>query len=234
MKIVVVGRSTGAESVNRVAITDDGATPAPLWNRTGALFNLAVTVLDVGVSIVAFTLAREAGAADTTAYLVAAVGPLLGGVAVWVRAKRLSGASIAVFVFNALSALAALVGSQNPGMLLYKDAVVTGLIGLIFAGSLACPRPLAFYFGQRFATDGTKRGMQTWTGMWQYREFRLAHYAITAVWAVTYLLEAAGKALVIHSVAFDAAYVWTQVLPWAATATATASTIAIARHYSRR
>jgi hypothetical protein len=48
-----------------------------------------------------------------------------------------------------------------------------------------------------------------------------------------YVLEAAGKTYIIHTVAFTVAYTWTQILPWAATAVAIALTIVIARHYSR-
>jgi hypothetical protein len=113
--------------------------------------------------------------------------------------------------------------------LLYKDAMATGLIGVIFAGSLLFPRSLAFYFGQRYATDGTHVGIEAWRRMWQYRAFRQAQYAVTTAWAVVYLIEAAALAYVIHSNGFTA----TQVLPWTATGVAVALTIALARHYRR-
>ncbi|MBN9618814.1 MAG: hypothetical protein J0H43_03665, partial [Actinobacteria bacterium] len=75
--------------------------------------------------------------------------------------------------------------------------------------------------------------MLAWRGMWRYRDFRRGNYAVTVVWAAALLLEAAGKALVIHAVGFDAAYVWTQVLPWVATAVALVLTVLVARHYAR-
>lgn len=198
--------------------------------RNGLIFNVAVTVLDVGVAIAAFQLTRGAGASEAVAYFVGSAGPLLGSLAVWLRAREWSGASIAILAFTVLSAVAALVGSHHADVLLYKDAVVTGLVGLVFAGSMLFPRPLAFYFGQRYATDGTHQGMEDWSGMWRYPLFRHAQYVITAVWAAVYLLEAAGKAYLIHSVGFDAAYTWTQVLPWAATTVALLATFAIARY----
>jgi hypothetical protein len=91
---------------------------------------------------------------------------------VWARARELSGASLALLAFTLLSAVAAVVSSHNPDLLLYKDAMATGLIGVIFAGSLLFPRPLAFYFGQRYATEGTHVGIEAWCRMWQYRAFR--------------------------------------------------------------
>jgi hypothetical protein len=217
------------------AAANERAEPARAftWNRAGLMFNVLVTVLDVGVAIAVFALARSAGGSDVTAYLIAGIGPVLGSVAVWLRAGKFSGASLAVFAFTVLSAAAALVGSRNPDVLLYKDAVVTGLVGLVFAVSLLWPRPLAFYFGQRYATDGSRGGMQAWSRMWRYREFRRAQYAITVVWAVAYLLEAIAKTLIIHASTFDAAYAWTQLLPWIATAAAVGLTVMLARHYAR-
>lgn len=202
--------------------------------RSGIVFNIVVTAIDVGVAILAFQVARDLGASDVVAYIAGSVGPILGSLAVWVRAKQISGASLAILAFTLLSALAVFVGSRSPDVLLYKDAVVTGLIGLIFAGSLLFPRPLVFYFGQRYATDGTHEGMERWKALWQYRTFRQSQYVISLVWGVVYLVEAAVKAWVIHLTSFGTAYVWDQVLPWIATAVALVITIALGRYYRRK
>lgn len=213
-------------------VEDTGGPPSP--GRAGMLFNIVVTALDVGVALAAFQLARHAGASDAIAYFVGSAGPLLGSLAVWLRARAVSGASIAILAFTVLSAVAALAGSHNAEALLYKDAVVTGLVGLIFAGSMLFPRPLAYYFGQRYSTDGSHAGMAAWAALWRYADFRRANYAITAVWAAAGLIEAVVKAYIIHTAGFDSAYIWTQILPWVAAAVAMALTIAIGRYYARR
>jgi len=64
--------------------------------HSGLWFNIAVTALDAGVALVAFQLARHAGASESTAYLIGSTGPLLGAAAVWARARELSGASLAL------------------------------------------------------------------------------------------------------------------------------------------
>jgi hypothetical protein len=222
-----------AEPTDAATRGNGGPAVLPTPGRSGLLFNIAVTAIDVGVALAAFQIARHAGASNAVAYFVGSAGPLLGSLAVWLRARELSGASIAVLAFTVLSAVVALAGSHDDDALLYKDAVVTGLIGLIFAVSMLFPRPLAFYFGQRYSTDGTHEGMEAWAELWRYRVFRRANYVITVVWAAAFVLEAAGKAWIVHSTAFSSAYTWTQVLPWAATAIAILMTIAIARHYSR-
>ena len=192
-----------------------------------------MTGLDVGVAIAAFDVARALGASEAVAYLVGGIGPVAGAVAVWLRARTLSGASLAILAFTVLSALAALIGGRDPRVLLYKDAVVTALIGLIFACSLLFARPLSFYFGQRFATDGTPSGVAAFDAMWRYPLFRRAHHVITAVWAATYVLEATAKTIVIRRADFSTAYTTSQVMPLVATGLAIALTVAVARHYQR-
>ncbi|MHB1595178.1 MAG: DUF3159 domain-containing protein [Streptosporangiaceae bacterium] len=88
------------------------------------------------------------------------IAPVAGGVVVWVKARKFSGASAAIFGFTALSALVALIGSATSKVLLYKDCAITGLIGLLFLAScFVARRPVVFYFAQRYGTDGSHEGM---------------------------------------------------------------------------
>src|SRR5215475_391129 len=141
--------------------------------KKGIRFNLLVTLVEIGGSIALFQLAQRMGASDVVSYLVGSIGPVVGGFMIWVRARKFSGASAAIFSFTALSAIIALVGSTSPKVLLYKDRAVTALVGLIFLGSCLLAKPLVFYMAQRYATDGTHEGMATFDKMWDaYDEFR--------------------------------------------------------------
>ncbi|MCH5644628.1 VC0807 family protein [Gordonia sp. ABSL49_1] len=213
---------------------DEQATIARLRSkhpaRKGVVFNVLVTVVEVGGAILLFRLARGAGASDLVAYLVGAIAPIIGGLAVWVRSRRLNGASAAILAFALLSALIAFVGSTAPKMLLYKDCVLTALIGLIFLGSCVLAKPVMFYFSQRYGTDGTAEGMHVFDLMWaDYPRFRHGIYAMSFVWAGVYLAQAAITAVIISRNTFDAAYTWNQILPFVATVIAVAATVRIAR-----
>lgn len=81
---------------------------------------------------------------------------MIGAVVYLLPTRDLSGASIAILAFNALSALVAFIGRTDAKMLLYKDSFATGLIGLIFLATLFGGRPLAYWFVQRFAGGGTR------------------------------------------------------------------------------
>ena len=103
--------------------------------KKGLPFNIFVTAVEIGGSITLFHLARSMGASDVVSYLVGSIAPILGGLMIWVKARKFSGASAAIFTFTLVSAVIALVGSTTPKVLLYKDCAATALIGLVFLGS---------------------------------------------------------------------------------------------------
>ncbi|GAA4386516.1 VC0807 family protein [Tsukamurella soli] len=196
----------------------------------GRAFNIVVTLIEVGGALVLFKLARHLGWSDVAAYLLGCLAPIVGAAAVWIRSRRLSGASAAIFAFTALSAVVAVIGSTTPKVLLYKDCATTAVVGLIFAGSCVIGRPLIFYFAQRYGTDGSAEGMRSFDLMWRaFPPFRRVMYRMSITWAVAYLVQAAVTAYLVAVSPFDTGYTWDQVLPIVATVIAIAVTVVISR-----
>jgi hypothetical protein len=204
--------------------------------KKGMAFNGLVTLVEIGGSIGLFHLAKSQGASDVVSYLVGSIGPIVGGVAIWIKARKFSGASASIFAFTAVSAIIALIGSTNPKVLLYKDCAATALIGLIFLGScLAARKPLVFYMAQRYGTDGTHDGMATFDKMWEaYQDFRTGMYVISYWWAALFLIQAGVTALIIRQTKFSTAYNYDQVLPLVATALGIVGSVALGRYFARR
>jgi hypothetical protein len=204
--------------------------------KKGMLFNALITLVEIGGSIGLFHLAKSQGASDVVSYLVGSIGPIVGGVAIWIKARKFSGASASIFAFTAVSAIIALIGSTNPKVLLYKDCAATALIGLIFLGScLAARKPLVFYMAQRYGTDGTHDGMATFDKMWiAYQDFRTGMYVISYWWAALFLIQAGVTALIIRQTKFSTAYNYDQVLPLVATGLGIVGSIALGRYFARR
>lgn len=150
--------ATGATDAAAPKTGELGVSRRPVLPRSGIAFSFGLTAFEIGLSILLFQLARSQGASEVGAYLVASAAPLLGAIVYLVRARSFSGASAALFAFTVLSSVIALAGGGEAKLLLYKDAGATGLVGLIFLATLVVGRPLAFYFGQRFATGGPLRG----------------------------------------------------------------------------
>lgn len=204
--------------------------------RKGMRLNILVTAVEIGGSIALFHVARRTGANDVVSYLIGSIAPVVGGFMVWAKARKFSGASAAIVAFTALSAVIALIGSASPKVLLYKDCAATALIGLIFLGSCVLARkPVVFYMAQRYGTDGTHDGMANFDTMWEvYRDFRAGMYVISYLWAVLFLVEAAGTALIIRQTRFSIAYNYNQILPLAATGLGIVGSIAIGRYFAKK
>ncbi|MGN6722680.1 MAG: VC0807 family protein [Marmoricola sp.] len=204
--------------------------------KNGLLFNLFVTVVEVGGSIGLFQLAEMWGANDVTSYLVGSLAPVAGGLMVWARARKFSGASAAIFAFTALSAGIAFIGSTSPKMLLYKDCAATAAIGLVFLVSCVLARkPLAFYMAQRYATDGTREAMAMFDALWNLsRDFRTCLYRISYLWAALFVVQAAGTALIIYLTRYSDGYTYDQVLPWVAIGLGVACSLALGQRLKRK
>jgi hypothetical protein len=204
--------------------------------KKGMPFNIFVTVLEIGGSIALFHLARRMGASNTISYLVGSIAPVLGGLAVLIKARKFSGASAAIFSFTFLSAAIALVGSGTPKVLLYKDCATTALIGLVFLASCALGRkPVVFYMAQRYGTDGSHNGMSIFDTMWDvYPDFRRGMYVISYLWAALFLIQAAGTALIIDRTDYPTAYNYDQLLPLVATGLGIVGSITIGRSFAKK
>lgn len=204
--------------------------------KRGLPFNLFVTAVEIGGSIALFHLARSMGASDVVSYLVGSIAPLIGALMIWAKARKFSGASVAIFCFTIVSATIALAGSTNPKVLLYKDCATTALIGLVFLGSCVVARkPLVFYFAQRYGTDGTNEGMSLFDTMWvTSKEFRQSMYCISYLWAAVFLIQAAGTALIIRQESYSSAYNYDQTLPFVAIAIGIGGSMVIGRHFAKK
>jgi hypothetical protein len=204
--------------------------------KKGMSFNALVTLIEIGGSIGLFHLAKGLGASDVVSYLVGSIGPVVGGLAIWIKARKFSGASASIFAFTAVSAIIALIGSTDPKILLYKDCAATALIGLIFLGSCVLARkPLVFYMAQRYGTDGTHEGMVTFDKMWSnYRDFRTGMYVTSYWWAALFLIQAAVTALIIGQTRFSTAYNYDQILPLVAIGLGILGSVALGRYFTSK
>lgn len=197
---------------------------------------LTTLVFDVGLSIAVFSLATSWGAGDAAAYLYSAFGPLLGMAVEFIRHRRIDIVGVVILAIIALSLAVTLIGSDDPKVLLLKDSALTGGLGLVVLASLTplFPRPLMYYLGRKFGTDGTLAGATWWDSLWQYPSFRRSQRTITAVWGLGYVGEAVAKVGWVLVLPFDAAYLLNQVVPLAVTVVLMAWTMWYASRTRRR
>ncbi|MEV7724114.1 VC0807 family protein [Streptomyces sp. NPDC087917] len=152
-------------------------------------------ILTIGLNVVApiltfNTLTQDHGWSDFSALLLSGIWPVLDSVVHVAWRRKLDEFAIVTLVFLVITAFVTLVGAHTARTLLIKDSAVTGLFGALCLATLLTPRPLMFYFGRKFGTDGTKEGVAYFNSLWRYPDFRRAMRRMSTVWGVAYLIEA--------------------------------------------
>jgi hypothetical protein len=115
---------------------------------------------------------------------VATMVPLADNLVHLIKHRKLDAfGSLMLFTFVLTLGLVALGGSER--ILLIRESMITGAVGLIFLGSLLFHRPLMFHLAKRFI------GNPDFVDNWKYDYFRYVMRLMTFVWGIILLLEAA-------------------------------------------
>jgi hypothetical protein len=195
-------------------MTVESAPSVPRAGLRGALLSWVPTiVLNIVLPIVTYSVLVDRGVGEVPALLISGVWAALETVLSLAIRRKIDEFSIFVLIFLALGVVAAL-GFNSPRLLLVKESVVTGLFGVVLLGSLLAPRPLMFYFGRRFATNGTPESIDWWNGLWQYPNFRRTQRVITIVWGVAMCAEALLRIVLAYQLSTGAMVVVSNVLPY--------------------
>ncbi|MFI5826226.1 VC0807 family protein [Streptomyces sp. NPDC051578] len=167
--------------------------PAPpaRSGRAAAVGWILTIGLNVVAPIITYNQLHDHGWSEFGALLISSAWPVLDSAISVAWRRKLDEFAIVTLVFIVITAVVSLVGAHSARALLIKDSCVTGLFGLLCLATLLAPRPLMFYFGRKFATDGTPESTAWWNGLWQYEGFRRTLTVMTTVWGVGYLAEAA-------------------------------------------
>ncbi|MEK0317257.1 VC0807 family protein [Cohnella sp. 56] len=91
--------------------------------------------------------------------------------------------ALMLFTFVLTLVLVACGGSEK--MLLVRESMVTGSVGLLFLASVGFRQPLMFHLAGRFISN------PEFKGNWQYAYFRFVMRLMSAVWGILLLSEAA-------------------------------------------
>jgi hypothetical protein len=128
---------------------------------------------------------------ETAALMLSSAPPIVWSIGQLIWSRKVDVVSLLVITGIALSLMAALLGG-SPRLLLVRESFVTGIIGLIFLGSLLFPKPLVFHIAKATVT---KQGMseETFASGWSIPGFRFTFYLMTTIWGAGLLVEATLK-----------------------------------------
>jgi hypothetical protein len=190
------------------------------------LFNLALP-------IATYLVLAGGGMSTVAALAISGVWPALELLLTIARTRHVDEFSVIVLIFLVLGIITA-VAFNSARLLLVKDSALTGLFGLVLLGSLLAPRPLMFYFGRKFATDGTPEKVVWWNGLWQYPDFRRGQRILTIVWGAAFLGEAVLRILLSLTLPVSVMVVINNVLPYAVLAALIFGTVRFGRRSAER
>ncbi|MGW1767657.1 VC0807 family protein [Streptomyces sp. NPDC002073] len=175
--------------------------PAPPA-RSGAAAALG-WILTIGLNVVApiitYNQLTDHGWSEFSALLLSSAWPVLDSAVHLAWRRKLDEFAVVTLAFIVITAVVSLTGAHSARALLVKDSAITGLFGLLCLGTLLAPRPLMFYFGRKFATDGTPESTAWWNGLWQFEGFRHTMRRMTTVWGVAYVVEAAVRVVLAYT-----------------------------------
>lgn len=175
--------------------------PVPPTSKGNKLVGLLVhwgptLVFNLAGPLLVYSYLVDHGFGKSAAIMISSLLPLVELAAVYAFTRRVDDFGIFT-LFTMLLTLLSFLAFNSPKALLYKDSAITGILGLAFFGSLALRRPLAFYLGRKFGTDGTPAAYQWWDDLWQYAEFRHTNRVITIIWGTGLCLESATRIVLI-------------------------------------
>ncbi|MEV7277908.1 VC0807 family protein [Streptomyces sp. NPDC093111] len=186
---------------------------APARSATATAIGWTLTIgLNVVAPVLTFGALSDRGWSDFAALLASGVWPVLDTVVHLVWHRKMDEFAVVTLFFLALTAVVSLAGTHSARALLVKDSAVTGLFGVLCLATLLAPKPLMFYFGRRFSTDGTAESHAWWNGLWQFEGFRTVMRRMTIVWGVAYLVEAAARVGLSYTLSVEAMLVANPVL----------------------
>lgn len=128
-----------------------------------------------------------------TSLAVGAIFPIVSIIVTSLVERRVQAIGIVVLTAT-LASIAGSVFLDSPTLLLAKGSLITGVIGLVFAGSLLAPRPLVFYVVTGEAPEIREEADALWNNVPRYRQVMRI---ITIAWAVALLVEASVRLVLI-------------------------------------
>jgi hypothetical protein len=187
----------------------------PVGSMVPSLRALAPQLLVAGVlPVVAYAFLRPHTSSDAVALAAVLVFPV--GEIVFQRVRRGTFEPIGIIAMLGIGiglvGAVALHGSAT--LLKVRESMVTGVFGLVCLASLPMRRPVMFYLGRAFATDGDPAKVADFDATWDLptvpRRFRF----VTAVWGLGLTGEAVLRFVLALTIPTQPFLVISQIVNW--------------------
>jgi intracellular septation protein A len=169
-------------------------------------------VFDLGGPLLTFSLLRSSGMSEVDALIISGVCPALGIAITAMVDRRLDLIGVVVLAGLAVGTALGLI-SHNARLYLLEGAVPSLVFALACLASLRASKPLIYRFAVEILGPDTPKGREV-TDAWRYPGFRRAFHVITAAWGVAYLIEVAGRLVVVEIASTGIALLFSKLVPY--------------------
>jgi hypothetical protein len=181
-----------ATTATRVPFVSD----APARPANPARAGLRDLVVDVGVPVGSYYVARAAGCDLFAALIISSALPLLRTVVALVRGHKLDGLALVVLAVNAVS-LAISFWSGNPRFMLAKDGAVTSILAVAILVSVLARKPLITAGMRPFVTRGNAAKEAAFGRLLVSSDrFRQLEARFSVIWAGAFLVDCLARVTV--------------------------------------
>lgn len=182
-----------------------------LPSKKNVIQSLAVSILLNGLLPVVLYNLLLGHFSSFVSLLIATLVPLLDNLYHIILHRKADAFGLFMLTGFILSLLALLLGGSEK-LILIRESLVTGILGLIFIGSLFYSKPLIYHFAIMFSAKGESEQMGKFENNWEFPYFRFVIRLMTAVWGVALLAEAVIKAILVYVLTITAFLAISQII----------------------
>ncbi|MFK9093477.1 VC0807 family protein [Bacillus salipaludis] len=134
--------------------------------------------------------------------LIATLIPLADNLYHIVKYKKADAFGLFMLTGFILSLLAFVLGG-NERLILLRESMVTGLLGMIFIASLFFSKPLIYHFAIKFSAVDAAEQKGKFQKNWEIPYFRTVLRIMTAIWGIALLGEAVVKIILVYELSIS-------------------------------
>lgn len=159
---------------------------------------VSLLIINIAIPYGCYTVLKNNHASDAIALGVSAIAPALASLISVLRSRHIN--IISLFTLGGLLVgLAATFIGGDPHVLLLRESLFTGVLGLICFVSLLFPRPLMFLAGRSLIAGNDPAHLARYNQLWQKPFARHTSRVMTIVWGVIYACDFLLRLLLVYT-----------------------------------
>lgn len=146
---------------------------------------LRVLIVNAAIPYACYTLLKANDVSDVTALSIAAIAPALEALVSVLRSREVN--IISLFVLgDLLVGIIIMFLGGDPRVIVLRESLFTGALGLTCFVSLLFPRPLMFFVGRSLIAGNDPAHIARYNQLWQNSSVRHIARVCTVVWGGVY------------------------------------------------